>query len=106
MAWSGALALHAAPPVVQLPSTQACVTEDGTAGACGDGVALVGASQVAVSPDGRHAYVASQISDAIVVFDRHPTTGALTQKAGMTGCTSETGTGGACVVGIALDSAR
>jgi DNA-binding beta-propeller fold protein YncE len=47
--------------------------------------------------------VASFNSDAVAVFDRDAATGALTQKAGTAGCISETGTGGACAGGVALD---
>ena len=35
---------------------------------------------VAVSPDGRSVYVASEISSAVARFDRDPATGALTQR--------------------------
>ena len=46
--------------------------KDGVGGVDG----LNGAHGVAVSPDGRHVYVAS-ISDALVAFTRNPTTGTL-----------------------------
>jgi DNA-binding beta-propeller fold protein YncE len=97
--------LHAVPPIVQLPGTAGCVTEDGTAGACADGVALDTAARVVVSPDGRNAYATALASDSVVVFDRNPITGALAQKAGFDGCVSETGTGGLCAHGVALDGA-
>jgi 6-phosphogluconolactonase (cycloisomerase 2 family) len=38
---------------------------------------LSGASSVAVSPDGKHVYVTGTIDDAVVVFSRDGTTGAL-----------------------------
>jgi DNA-binding beta-propeller fold protein YncE len=95
--------VHAVPPIVQLPGTAACVTEDGTGGACVDGVALDLAARVAVSPDGRNVYATARLSDAIVVFDRNIATGALTQKAGTDGCISQTGTGALCQIGVALD---
>ena len=38
---------------------------------------LDGARQAVVSPDGQHLYVASQESDAVVVFQRNPATGSL-----------------------------
>ena len=91
--------------LTQKPGTDGCISETGTGGACTDGVALNGASSVAGSPDGKSAYVASPADDAIAVFDRDPSTGALTQKAGTDGCISETGTGGACADGVALDQA-
>ncbi len=39
---------------------------------------LAGANAVAVSPDGAHVYVAGKLDDAIAVFSRDTTTGALT----------------------------
>ena len=39
---------------------------------------LNGAEWVTVSPDNRHVYVASRIDDAVTVFSRNTTTGALT----------------------------
>jgi DNA-binding beta-propeller fold protein YncE len=81
------------------------VSESGTGGACADGAALVNPASVAVSPDGRSVYVASSLSDAVAVFDRDASTGALIQKAGAAGCVSETGSGGACTDGVALDGA-
>ena len=59
-----------------------------------------------VSPDGTSAYVASQTSKAVAIFDRDTTTGALTQKPAMAGCISEDGTGGSCVDGAALVGAQ
>ncbi|HEU5264368.1 MAG TPA: beta-propeller fold lactonase family protein, partial [Gaiellaceae bacterium] len=84
----------------------ACVSETGTSGACADGIALEGARAAAVSPDGRNVYAASFFSDAAAVFARDTTTGALTQAPGAAACTSETGTGGACADGVALDGMR
>ena len=99
------VAYAAAGDLTQKAGTAGCVSETGTAGACQDGVALDGANDVAVSPDGASVYVASFDSDAVAIFDRDPTTGALTQKAGTAGCVSETGTGGCVPDGAALDGA-
>ena len=68
------------------------------AGDCADGVGLVGAFGVAVSPDGTSVYVASFDSDAVAVFDRAGD-GTLTQKALAAGCISETGSGGPAPTG-------
>jgi DNA-binding beta-propeller fold protein YncE len=92
--------------LTQKPGTAGCVSETGSGGACRDGAALRSAVGVAASPDGKSVYVASQISDAVAVFDRDPATGALTQKPGTAGCVSDDGSGGACEVGTALTGAR
>jgi hypothetical protein len=86
----------------QKPGAAGCVSETGSGGACGDGTALDGAGDVAASPDGEHVYVASGASGAVAIFDRDPTTGALTQKPGTAGCISEDGTGALCQNGTAL----
>ena len=89
----------------QKPGTAGCMSEDGSGGLCQNGKALQNAFGVAASPDGKSAYVASAVSDAVAVFDRDPATGALTQKPGTAGCISEDGIGGACQDGTALDGA-
>ena len=48
--------------------------KDGVAGVDG----LAGAYSVAISPDGKHVYVAGNLEDAIAVFSRDPTSGHLT----------------------------
>jgi DNA-binding beta-propeller fold protein YncE len=92
--------------LTQLPGIDGCVSETGTGGACTDGTALARAFAVIVSPDGKNVYVASFKSDAVSVFTRNQTTGALTQLPGTDGCVSETGSGGACTDGAALDGLR
>jgi DNA-binding beta-propeller fold protein YncE len=67
-----------------------CIQDtDGTAcsGVGGSAAGLNGAIGVATSGDGRNVYVASRFSDAIAVFTRYGTTGALTPG----GCIQETG---------------
>ena len=60
---------------------------------------------VAVSPDGRSAYVVTGDGPrGVAVFDR-ATDGTLTQKAGTAGCISDTGAG-PCVDGTALFTPR
>jgi DNA-binding beta-propeller fold protein YncE len=86
----------------QLAGTTGCVSEDGSLGLCADGKALDSPQSVAVSADGKHVYVTSVRSDAIAVFRRNVTSGALTQLAGLTGCISEDGSGGLCADGKAL----
>src|ERR687896_212544 len=77
--------------LTQKPGAAACVSDTG-AGPCGDGTALGGALGVVVSPDGESAYIASFDGDAVAVFDR-AADGALTQKPGTAGCSSDTGAG-------------
>jgi DNA-binding beta-propeller fold protein YncE len=62
---------------------------------------FLGSEAIAVSPDGRNVYVASGNSNAIAVFTRNPSTGALTQTTGATGCIAEGGANG-CAVGTGL----
>ena len=92
--------------ITQPAGTAGCVSETGS-GPCADGHGLVGAFDVAVSPDGKSVYVASSFydSDAVARLNRNTTTGAITQPAGTAGCVSETGSG-PCANGHGLDGAR
>ncbi|HEU5265024.1 MAG TPA: beta-propeller fold lactonase family protein [Gaiellaceae bacterium] len=92
--------------LAQLPGTAGCVSETGNGGSCLDGTALDRARSLSLSPDGSSLYVAAEASDAIAVLSRDGPTGTLRQLAGAAGCVSETGTGGACSDGVALDAAR
>ena len=91
--------------LTQLSGIAGCVSEDGTGGTCADGKGLAGAGSVAVSPDSKQVYVASDVSNAVAAFSRNTTTGALTQLNGVDGCVSEDGTGGGCTDGKGLDGA-
>jgi DNA-binding beta-propeller fold protein YncE len=82
----------------------ACVSEGG-AGGCTPGVAMNGASALAVSPDGKNVYVGARLADSVVILDRDVDTGVLAQKNGTNGCVSEDGTMLDCVNGAALDFA-
>ena len=53
---------------------------------------LDGARGVTTSPDGKSVYVASRIDDAVAIFDRNPTTGALTYAE----CLKDTGSASSC----------
>lgn len=86
-------------------SLRSCVSETGTDGACADGRVLQGSFDVAISPDGKHAYSAAYISDALVIFDR-AANGSLTQRAGQAGCLSLSGTGGECATTGQIDGPR
>ena len=80
-------------------------SESGTA-ECAKVKALGGVIKIAVSPDDKHVYVASDT--AIVAFSRAADTGALT----FAGCVSDSGddgrpgTDGACTDGDALNGVR
>jgi DNA-binding beta-propeller fold protein YncE len=76
-----------------------CVSEDTTGGLCADGFALDDLPALAVSPDGANVYATSVTGDAVVAFARNPD-GNLTEL----GCVSETGSGGLCTDGFALDN--
>jgi DNA-binding beta-propeller fold protein YncE len=99
-----ATALAVTGDITQLSGTAGCVSETGSAGACADGQALDGPAGLAVSPDGKSVYVGSLNSDAVAIFQRDTTTGELTQLPGTAGCVSETGSGGACADGKAIDN--
>ncbi|MEK6272988.1 MAG: beta-propeller fold lactonase family protein, partial [Actinomycetota bacterium] len=90
----------AAGALAQPAGSAGCVSEDGT-GPCADGHGLSGPRRVAVSPDGKSVYVASDGSSAVARFNRNTTTGAIAQPAGSAGCVSETGAG-PCANGHAL----
>jgi len=66
------------------PAGAPCISNDGGA-PCSDGRGLFVPEAVGISPDGASVYVGSR-ERAVTVFDRDPTTGLLTQKAGDAGC--------------------
>jgi DNA-binding beta-propeller fold protein YncE len=67
---------------------------------CAAGRGLVGPDVVVVSPDGRNVYIGSFFGNAVAVFDRDPSSGALTQPGDSTGCIAEAI--GGCATGVAL----
>jgi DNA-binding beta-propeller fold protein YncE len=69
-----------------LAGTAGCVSATGTGGACATGKGLSFALRVTVTADGKNVYVASFQSDAVAVFSRSSTDGALTQLSGTDGC--------------------
>ena len=66
-----------------------CLAEKGNAG-CTSARGLDGAYDLALSPDGRHVYVAARFSRAVAILSRRPD-GTLAQGAGTLGCVSENG---------------
>jgi DNA-binding beta-propeller fold protein YncE len=65
---------------------------------CTPARALGGASSIAITPDGKNAYVAAAESDAVAEFARNPDTGALS----FIGCISDDGMDRTCAKGNAL----
>jgi DNA-binding beta-propeller fold protein YncE len=91
--------------ISQPAGTAGCISDDGL-GPCADGHGLGFPRSVAVSPNGKSLYVASEggtseTGDAVARLTRNTTTGAITQPAGAAGCISQTGTG-PCADGHAL----
>lgn len=72
--------------------------EDG----CADADGLEGGMGLVISPDGRNVYATSRVDDAVTSFARADD-GTLRQLSGADACTSETGSGGRCRNGKALD---
>jgi DNA-binding beta-propeller fold protein YncE len=91
------------------PSTGSMAQKEGTAGCvaegkrkgCAQARGLRFGDGIAISPDGRNVYASTD--DSIVIFDRDPTTGDLTQPAGAAGCiTSDLKENPTCVPGGSL----
>ncbi len=89
------VALAATGDLTQPAGTAGCLSDTANSG-CAQGHQLLGTHSVAVSPDGKNVYVASQ--STVARIDRDTTTGAITQPAGTAGCISENGVGG-CAAG-------
>jgi DNA-binding beta-propeller fold protein YncE len=84
----------------QLSAGGGCITNVPTSG-CTTGRALDGPDVVVVSPDGRDVYVGAFKGNAIAVFTRNPSTGALAQPSGAGGCISYAPLAD-CAPGVAL----
>jgi DNA-binding beta-propeller fold protein YncE len=90
--------------ITQPAGSAGCVNQDGT-DSCTDGHGISTSRSVAVSPDGRNIYVASQASSAVARFNRNTATGAISQPAGTAGCVGHMGTFGECAEGRGLNGA-
>ncbi len=86
--------------LTQLGSGSGCITNAAMSG-CTTGRALGGPDVVTVSRDGTSVYVGAFTGNAVAVFARNASTGALTQPAGTGGCIADGGTSG-CASGLAL----
>lgn len=87
--------------LTQRSGTAGCIAA-GAAEGCAKARALNGPNSVAVSPDGKSVYATSLESDAVSIFRRSPSTGALTQARGASGCIAGRPIPG-CATGRALD---
>ena len=93
--------------LVQESNATGCVTETG-AGGCTNGAQLDGATGVEVSPDGKHVYVAAELSDAVTIYERDLTTagnpiGTLTRLSGTAGCVRHASASSSCAQARPLD---
>ena len=86
--------------LVQPKGTAGCIHRRGTNG-CAQGRAVTSPEDIAVSPDGRHVYVASYGSHGIAIFRRARRTGHLAQLSGRRGCIRHEG-GEFCRAGRAM----
>jgi DNA-binding beta-propeller fold protein YncE len=99
----------AAGSLVQLPGKRGCAgARSARRSGCATARAMKGAGPflgsraVALSPDGRNAYVASYRSDAVAVFVRNKRTGTLAQAKGKAGCVAANAAQG-CGAAVGLD---
>ncbi|HEX3238573.1 MAG TPA: YncE family protein [Solirubrobacterales bacterium] len=95
--------------LTQLPGKQGCLVDaSAKPGSCGKARALkgpgpfMGSRAIAVSPDGKHVYVASSSSDAIAIFARDKKKGTLAQAKGAAGCIAAKGASG-CATAVGLN---
>jgi len=79
-----------------------CVSDDGSGGLCTDVDLMDGVFDIAISPDGKSAYVVASTSKTVSLFDR-AADGTLTRRPGAAGCYSRSGNGGACTPYTAAD---
>lgn len=88
--------------LVQPRGADGCVHRTGT-NRCARGRLLTSPEDITISPDGRHAYVASFGSHAVAIFARDRRTGFLEQLPGRRGCVKHE-RGGVCSSARALAS--
>ena len=78
-----------------LLTESSCVAVDpAPSDGCTPGVGMKGATDVAVSNDGKSVYVTADVSNAVAMFTRDKKTGELTQAPSPDGCWSQTGQDG------------
>ena len=90
--------------LTEKPGKGGCISEDGTDKAgrlCREENTLIVPRDVAISPDGKSVYIASDLTHSLTVFDRNSDTGALAQRSGEERCISQGGSG-SCAAAKAL----
>lgn len=89
----------------QLGSRRGCISRTGTGGRCAaGGTAFTDASDIALSSDGRSAYVVGAYDGGLTLLDRDPLTGVLTRRRGATGCFAQPPYIPACTAARALNT--
>jgi len=91
--------------LTQLAAPNGCVQMGGDGVTCTPVSPMFNPTAIAVTENGRHAYVTSPNSHAVVVFARDKKTGALTRLPAPDGCISNFGDGVTCTGGLALHGA-
>jgi DNA-binding beta-propeller fold protein YncE len=89
--------------LTQPSGTAGCIAE-ATSG-CAPVLALGAPEGMAISGDGASVYVATALSNAVVVLSRDPSTGVLAQPGGGAGCIVDVALGG-CTTGAQLSGAN
>jgi DNA-binding beta-propeller fold protein YncE len=87
--------------LTQLPGAAGCVRPGGLGG-CASGVGLLGATALAIAPDGRTLYVAGHDANAVAAFSLDATGGALLQLGGREACIRGGDDAGQCTSGRAI----
>jgi DNA-binding beta-propeller fold protein YncE len=90
--------------LTQPSDTTGCIVNTPTDG-CATGLALVAPEGMAISADGANVYVATAVSNAVLVFTRNPSTGGLAQATDGTGCIVDSPLAG-CTTGTQLGGAN
>ena len=88
----------------QPADTTGCIVNAPTAG-CTTALALEAPEGMAISGDGNNVYAATAVSNAVVVFSRDPSTGALSQATDGSGCIVDAALDG-CTTGLQLSGAN
>ncbi len=89
--------------LTQLSGSAGCIAE--ATSNCASGLALGAPEGMAISGDGKSVYVATALSNAVVVLSRDPSTGTLTQATGGSGCIVDAALTG-CTTGLQLSGAN